>query len=248
MDKVIHYCWFGGAPLTETAETALASWSKFAPSFRIKRWDESNSDLDSCPFLRGAYDAHRWAFVSDYIRFRTLYDFGGIYMDIGSILIKEIEPLIELAPFTAQEYQTKTANPGLIACCERHDPIVREILDIYESITFEDSNEFFDSHTVNEITTGVLEKYGFKRELKKQFIAGWYVLPYDCFNPVYGFGGFHIKDNTYSIHKGSASWQRPMERAKQEFVQSYAPYIGKRPAEIIGRFLWEIGIRVGRRG
>lgn len=246
MDRVIHYCWFGGAPLTQTAEDAIASWKKYAPGFRIKRWDESNTDLDLCPFLREAYEARRWAFVSDFIRFWTLYEFGGIYMDIGSILIKEIEPLLELAPFTAQEFQTRTANPGLIACCERRDPIVGEILDIYRCLPFEDDNEFFDKHTVNEITTGVLEKNGFKRELKSQFVAGWHVLPYESFNPVYGFGGYHIKDGTYSIHKGSASWQRPMERAKQEFVRSYAPYIGKRPAEILGRTLWEIKRLGGR--
>lgn len=239
MDKVIHYCWFGGAPLTATAEKALASWRKFAPDYQIVRWDESNVKLDACRFLKGAYDARRWAFVSDYVRFLTLYNHGGIYMDVGTILIKDIEPLVALAPFTAQEYQTRTANPGLIACCEKHDPVVKEILDIYESLTFEDNNEYFDTHTVNEITTGVLEKYGYERVLGAQRAGSWTVLSYECFNPVYGLGGYHIKDNTYSVHEGSASWQKPMERSKQQFVRKYAPYIGKRPAEIAGRIIWE---------
>lgn len=246
MEKVIHYCWFGGSPLTETANKAIASWKKYAPGFEIKRWDETNFDIACCDFVRDAYVAHRWAFVSDYVRYKVLCEHGGIYMDIGTILIKDIIELLDKVPFTAMEYQTKTASPGLIMACEPGDPVAQEILANYEVLKFEDSNEFFDLHTVNEMTSSVLEKHGFERVRREQKIAGWTILPYQAFNPVYGLGGYHITSETFSVHEGSSSWQRPMERSKQAFVRRYAPYIGKRPAEIFGRICWGLKDRLSR--
>ena len=55
MDKTIHYCWFGGNPLSETAVRSLASWEKFAPGFEVKQWNEDNFDFASCSWSRGAY-------------------------------------------------------------------------------------------------------------------------------------------------------------------------------------------------
>ena len=85
--KIIHYCWFGGGPISEQAERSLESWRRFAPDYEIRRWDESNFDIDECSFAKGAHSAGKWAFVSDYARFKVLYEHGGIYMDVGSELV-----------------------------------------------------------------------------------------------------------------------------------------------------------------
>ena len=39
--KIIHYCWFGQAPLPPLAEECIASWKKHMPSWQIMRWDET---------------------------------------------------------------------------------------------------------------------------------------------------------------------------------------------------------------
>ena len=39
--KVIHYCWFGGKPLPESALKCINSWKKYLPGYEIMRWDES---------------------------------------------------------------------------------------------------------------------------------------------------------------------------------------------------------------
>ena len=75
--KIIHYCWFGRRPLPELAQKCIASWQKFLPDYEIKRWDESNFDLNACAYVQEAYHAKRWAFVSDYARFAILYQYGG---------------------------------------------------------------------------------------------------------------------------------------------------------------------------
>ena len=81
MIKVLHYCWFGNNPLPQSAVKYMESWKKFCPDFVIKRWDESNFDVESVPFVKEAYAAGKWAFVSDYVRAYALYEEGGLYVD-----------------------------------------------------------------------------------------------------------------------------------------------------------------------
>ena len=60
--KIIHYCWFGGGPISEQAERSLESWRRFAPDYEIRRWDESNFDIDECSFAKGGRNAGKGGF------------------------------------------------------------------------------------------------------------------------------------------------------------------------------------------
>ena len=66
--KVIHYCWFGRGPLPESAEKCIANWKKTFPGFQIKEWNEENFDVNVIPYTQEAYQAKKYAFVSDYAR------------------------------------------------------------------------------------------------------------------------------------------------------------------------------------
>ena len=76
--KIIHYCWFGGNPLPTDVKRCIESWKKMCPDYEIKRWDESNFDVNAHPFTKAAYEAKAWAFVSDYARLKVVCDNGGI--------------------------------------------------------------------------------------------------------------------------------------------------------------------------
>lgn len=240
MQKIIHYCWFGGAPLSSVAESSLASWKKFAPGFELKRWDESNFDCHCCKWASDAYDARRWAFVADYVRFKVLHEFGGIYMDVGSELVKDITPLMGEVPFTAIEELSVTATPGLIVAVEPYNPVIGAVVAKYESATFCDDSEFLSKNIVNKIFTAELEKIGFKRVNEKQHFGDWTVLDSAAFDPVYGVGGYHIKSNTYSVHHSSGSWVEPKYRIKRKVVRKCSPFLGRRLSQILGRILAEL--------
>ena len=240
MEKVIHYCWFGGAPLSETAVKSLVSWERFAPGFEIIQWNEDNFDFASCPWSRDAYAEGLWAFVADYARFKILYEHGGVYMDVGSELIRDISPLMESVPFTAIEESSLTATTGLIVAVEPQDPIIRACIERYESMTFSTDPDFLDKTTVNEVFTSELLKIGFERMDKEQRFGGWLVLDSSAFNPVYGLGGYHVKPGTYSIHRSSGSWVEPKYRIKRTVVRKCSPFIGRRLSQIIGRVLMEV--------
>lgn len=219
---------------------SLASWEKYAPGFEIKQWNEENFDLTTCSWSKDAYEAGLWAFVSDYVRFKILYECGGIYMDVGSELIRDISPLMGSVPFTAIEESSLTATTGLIVAVEPYDPVIRACIERYESMAFSTDPDFLDKTTVNEVFTAELQKIGFKRANKEQHFGGWLALDSKAFNPVYGLGGYHVKRETYSIHRSSGSWVEPKYRIKRKVVRKCSPFIGRRLSQILGRILMEL--------
>lgn len=241
MPMTIYYCWFGGGELSPIAKKCLSSWEKYAPGFDVVRCDEKMFDVESHPWTKAAYSAGKYAYVADYVRFWAIYNFGGAYMDLGSELIRDITPLFGTSvPFSAIEEQSKTATPGLVMAAKRHNPLIGEVLSEYDSMGFSDNPDFLRKHTVNEVFTKLLEKHGFEREDILQKIDGWTLLPSSTFNPVYGFGGYHVKKDTYSIHHYSGSWIEPKRRIKRDVVRKCSPFLGRRLSQILGRILMEL--------
>lgn len=247
-NKVIHYCWFGGNPLSETAKKSIASWKKYAPEYKIQRWDETNTDLCECAYALDAYKAKKWAFVSDYIRFKVIYEYGGIYMDVGSELIRPIKRLEGLIPFSAFEMFTNSVNPGLALAANAKDPIVAEVLDAYQSLHFENTAKYLSEHTVNDIFSEVLMRHGLVKNGIQQYIDGWNLLAPSVFNPIYGFGGYHIAKDTISVHRYSSSWGSAVSRSKNRFEMFLIPITGRRFGQILSRILAEIKINGFRQG
>lgn len=54
--KVIHYCWFGGNPLPESAKKCIDSWKKYMPGYTIKEWNENNFNVHCCRYVEQAYE------------------------------------------------------------------------------------------------------------------------------------------------------------------------------------------------
>lgn len=106
--KVIHYCWFGGNPLPEDAKKCIASWKKYLPDYEIKEWNESNFDVNCCPYVKEAYEAKKYAFVSDYARFHVLYQEGGLYFDTDVEVIKNMDCIIAAGNFMGFEKSLAT--------------------------------------------------------------------------------------------------------------------------------------------
>ena len=76
--KMIHYCWFGGNPLPDEVKKYMETWKKYCPDYEIKEWNERNFDVNQNQYCSEAYEAKKWAFVSDYARLKILYEHGGM--------------------------------------------------------------------------------------------------------------------------------------------------------------------------
>lgn len=90
----------------------IESWKKFMPEYEIKRWDESNFDVDESAYSSEAYKVGKYAFVSDYARFKILYEYGGIYLDTDVEIIKPLDDILKDGPYMGIENGI-SVNPGL---------------------------------------------------------------------------------------------------------------------------------------
>ena len=119
--KTIHYCWFGGNPLPDLAVKCIDSWKKYCPDYEIKEWNEKNFNLDACPYVREAYEAKKWAFVSDYARLYAMVTEGGIYMDTDVEVLKPLDEYLDNLAFSG--FQTEKEIPTGIMACEKGFPL-----------------------------------------------------------------------------------------------------------------------------
>ncbi len=55
---------------------------------------KNNYDISKNIYMKQAYEAKKWAFVTDYMRLDIIYEHGGIYLDTDVELIKNIDDLL----------------------------------------------------------------------------------------------------------------------------------------------------------
>lgn len=210
--KTIHYCWFGGNPLPKSALKCIASWRKFLPDYEIKEWNEDNFDVNIIPYTKQAYEAKKYAFVSDYARFWILYNYGGLYFDTDVEVIKPFDNIINRGAFMGIEKGSflegkPMVNPGLGLGVETGHPFYKRMLDYYEKISFLNADGTLNTRTIVEYTTRQLytDEAVFIQQI--QCVDGIWIYPADVFCPMdSGTGIMKITANTVSIHHYTCSW------------------------------------------
>ena len=217
--KVIHYCWFGGTPLPPLAQKCIASWKKFLPDYEIKEWNESNFNVSCCDYVEQAYQAKKWAFVSDFARFQILYNHGGLYFDVDVEVIRDLSKLIEIGAFMGIEYTDYgefMIAPGLGMASWAHLDVYEEIIEGYKNRTFVRQDGNLDTTTVVQYVTNIFNQYGFNSSLNKiQKINGITVYPTEYFCPKdFQTGKITVTENTYTIHHYDGSWLTSRQKMK----------------------------------
>jgi len=205
--KVIHYCWFGNNEPPKIVDKCIESWTKILPGYEIRKWDESNYDVNKTSFTEEAYIYRNFAFVSDYARWDILYNYGGVYLDTDVLLIKDITPLLEKGNFGGANLGGGFAS-GLIVALEPKSTIAKEMMEVYENASF--TYHRGQPHFVNCVKreTELLSTHGFDINLKeKQEVAGMTIYPSEYFSPYNPHTGeTKITDNTYAIHQYTGTW------------------------------------------
>lgn len=239
--KVIHYCWFGGNELTELSLKCIESWKKYLPDYTIKRWDESNFDINMCDYVKEAYNEKKWAFVSDYARFWILYNEGGLYFDTDVEVIRPLKDIIKNGPFMGCEPPLSNSKvkvaPGLGIAAFPKMKIFKRFLDYYNNLHFIEANGDINVTTIVEYTTSILSEYGWKSDLQIHIVEGLTIYPPEYFCPMnYETGEINITENTYSIHRYSASWKTRTQQHQGEVLKKLIRVFGKK----LGYKIWRI--------
>lgn len=211
--KIIHYTWLGGNPLPELAETCIASWKKHMPDWEYKRWDESNFDIVSAPlYVRQAYEAKKFAFVSDYVRLWVLEKFGGLYMDVDFMVYRPFDDLVDkYAAFAGYEGSKRQPVMMGVIASEAHGAWVKDILETYKVREFIKVDNSLDLTPNTTYFSDRLESQGFVPDgvEKDVFVNGEFflhVMPVWAFCPVLTTGEDVRTEKTYCEHMRLGSW------------------------------------------
>jgi mannosyltransferase OCH1-like enzyme len=224
--KVIHYCWFGGKEKPKIVKKCINSWYRNLPGYEIKEWNEQNFDTSSNPYVKGAYESKKFAFVSDYVRVYALYNFGGIYLDTDVEVFKLFDNLLHHDSFWGFEQENYIGTSTIGAA--KKNQLIRVFLDSYEGKTFLNKDGTFDELTNVAIVTQILKDRGLNlngkyQELKElgAFYPQTYFSPFDYIN----YRKF-ITENTYAMHYFYKSWLPPSARVKSNLKKLAANVIG----------------------
>ena len=236
--KVIHYVWVGGKPLTPLAEKCIESWKKYCPDYEIKRWDETNFNIEENLFCKQAYENKKWAFVSDYIRLKVLHDEGGVYMDTDVEVIKPIDEFLKHIGFSGFECTNKI--PTGIMAAEKNNAWINMMLEYYKDRPFvKDDGSFENMPNVLFMTDLTIKNYNLVLDNKYHDLGDYVFYPNDYFCPTPNSvgNGYVVTENTYTIHHFAGSWTpesyKKLSKRRKVIKSIIAFFIGKRNLERI---------------
>ncbi len=206
--KIIHYCWFGKGQMPELVLECIDSWKKFLPSYDMRLWNEDNFDVSTAPqYVREAYAAKKYAFVSDYVRLWALEQYGGLYMDVDFEVYKSFDDLMEQYDAFAG-YEGSKKNPVMmgVLAAEAHHPWIQAMKNTYITRNFLNENGTLDMTPNTYYFYQWMTKHGFVADGIEKDWMGVHMLPVECFCPGLTTGENLRCERTYCEHKGLHSW------------------------------------------
>lgn len=156
--KIIHYIWVGGKEKPADIKRCMATWKKHLEGYKVIEWNESNFDIEQHPFVKAAYEAKKWAYVSDYIRAYAIYNYGGIYLDTDILLLDNFDDFLNHRAFVGFENPNYPFTAAFGA--EKGHSLVKDMLDYYDEL---DTYHFdFKNNNTISVSDILINKYGCK--------------------------------------------------------------------------------------
>lgn len=209
--KRIHYCWFGKGEKSKLAKKCINSWKKYLYDYEFIEWNENNFDVNENAYCKEAYEAKKWAFVTDYVRLKVLYENGGIYMDTDVEVLKTLDIFLGCKAFSGFESDNSVLT-GIMAAETGH-PFIKKLLQYYENNHFVNDKGEIDNTTNVEIITRIALEYGLIQDGRLQTIYDFTLYPKDYFCPKdWKTGDICLTDNSVTIHHFAGSWMSNEEK------------------------------------
>ncbi len=214
--KILHYSWFGKGQMPKPESKCVKRWQKFFSSYEIKKWDESNFDVNCNRYVKEAYENKRYCYVSDYARLLALYEYGGVYLDADCYVKKPFDDLLDQVAFTGFGGDNAELASCTMAFTKGH-PFIKECLDSYADDKFVLEDGSFNLLSINQRMTKLLMAHGFEPNGKQQEVLGITIYPMTYFCPLSMLPDT-VKDckskNTYSM----ALWTNPELKRERSFM------------------------------
>lgn len=227
--KIVHYCWFGNGEKPDNIKAYIETWKAKMPDYIFMEWNEQNFDMaKSIPYVRQAYDARKYAFVSDYARIQALYQFGGIYLDTDVEVKKPFEEFLEDKSMVLGFESDRSLLTAFIAV-EKEHPYIGEFLESYADRDFLKEDGSYDMTVINDGFSKLMESKGIDLNRNE-----YQELPGDIsIYPVEVFCGFDVNnwheditDKTCTVHYMNSSWVSGKQGMKRRVIQTLQKILG----------------------
>lgn len=223
--KKIHYCWFGGGELPELAQKCIASWHRYMPDYKFVLWNEDRFDVNVHPYTKEAYEARKFAFVSDYVRLWVLCNEGGIYLDTDVEVFRSFDELLDYDAFAGFEGSKYLPVGTCVLASKAGGLWVREMLDYYENRHFFKNDGSYDMTTNVQFITAKMRMHGLVQDGKEQQYKDLHVFPVDYFSPRNTMGEYIRTEDTFCDHHGMGSWSGQEQGWKARIGRFVGPKI-----------------------
>lgn len=220
--KIIHYVWVGNNPKPKDIKKCMKTWKKHLKDYKIIEWNESNFDISSHPFVKKAYEAKKWAYVSDYIRMYAIYNYGGIYLDTDVLVLENFDKFLNNKVFVGFERENYPFTAVFGA--EKKNKFIKKLLDYYDNL---DAYNFdFENNNTISVSNILINEYGCSKENKEQLLKDGIKIYKDdilC-NP---------SKNSTTVHIFTGTWLEGIKPLKRKIVTALKTNIKtKKQAEI----------------
>lgn len=228
-NKYIHYFWFGDKPLSKIAKKCIRTWKKVFPDYEIIKWNESNFNVNECPFIKDAYKSKKWAFVADYARTKVLNEMGGLYLDTDMLVKDGLKDLLGDKTVLGIE-DSRMVNAAIWYEPNPKSYISSKLLEFYQSQDTFYENDMF-SFSIPRLITKILLSIGLDptidtiQELKNNIV----IYPREYFYPLsYNYRNNVFSDNTVAIHYFDATWVPKWEQRENRIIRKLGEKNGLR--------------------
>lgn len=228
--KKIHYVWVGGNEKNNTIKQCMKTWGKHLEGYEVIEWNENNFDIDSHPFVKAAYKAKKWAYVSDYIRAYVIYKYGGIYLDTDILVLDNFDRFLNNRAFVGFE------NPQYpftaVFGAEPGHPLVKDMIEYYDRL---DEYKFdFEKNNTISVSDLLIKKYHCKVENKFQILDEDIAVYPDTVlcNP---------SENSISIHVFTGTWlegKKALARKINVFLKIHVT--NKKRAKLFRKYIMRV--------
>ncbi len=184
----------------------IASWHRLMPEWTFMKWDEDNFDVSSHPYVKEAYEARKFAFVSDYVRLYALYNHGGLYLDVDFEVFKPFDDLLDHPAFAGYEGSKHSPVMMGVLASEQHGSWVAKQMGLYAGRHFVKSDGAYDMTTNVAFLTVRMMEHGLVCDGLEKDFDGLHIFPVDFLCPKQTTGEYFKTENTYCDHKGLDSW------------------------------------------
>lgn len=218
--KIIHYCWFSGAPFPVEVKLCMDTWEKVLPDFTLRLWTMEDALSLNYTYVNEALQAKKWAFAADVVRVYALYNEGGVYMDSDIFLLDRFDQFMKKSFTTFHECKVEQFIDkeevfelghevpfGLQAAFmigEKGNVFCKSILDYYKVQHFVNPDGSYNLRIAPYIYAEVAEKYGLKYVNREQHLEGGINI-YD--SKYFGQTKRDRSPETFGVHRISHGWK-----------------------------------------